>query len=343
MIDMIKSMMNNAKILLNDALKDTEYANYVDEILDHYKEFLKTGLDTGLIKTEDYLSLYVIKDIKYYNGTQYANWVNHSLTLQKRYFVERNNEERRNVLFHELIHSLMEKLFSYDNEKYTDFTNYVKNIDSLLTEEQITNIKNKYKDIFTDKYFENNSNIVCESFKTFNEVTTQYLAEVLTAHSYKKEIKEPDYFSSKIFNRDDYFISDFSTYPEYEQIFINFLRTLNGFGKIQDNNELLQKWFTMLSTGDIWNHIIGSYKEQDNTELLFEFLIGFAALRKAKENSMGIGVEYEGDKELLTNSLIELDKKLKKNINLQDEKKYDYEEYPPINEHTGVLRFNKKR
>ena len=107
-------------------------------------------------------------------------------------------------------------------------------------------------------------------------------------------------FSSKILTDNNGLLSDFSTYPEYEQIFLDFLRTINGFGQIDNNDELFNKWLVMLSNGSIWNQMICTYKNKDNLPLLFDFLISFGALRIAKEKAMGIGVEYLGDKEKLT-------------------------------------------
>ena len=71
-----------------------------------------------MVLNEKELSLFEINEVKYFDGNAYASWLLHSLTLQKRFFVERTKEERRNVLFHELIHSLMEQLFNLDNSYY---------------------------------------------------------------------------------------------------------------------------------------------------------------------------------------------------------------------------------
>ena len=49
-----------------------------------------------------------------------------------------------------------------------------------LAPEQFVILREIYIDLFSGKYYEKNSNVVCEAMQTFNEVTTQYLAELLT-------------------------------------------------------------------------------------------------------------------------------------------------------------------
>lgn len=339
----ILELIENASNKISNALVETEYKSYTEQIVRDYSIFLITIIEYGLIKDETELDLFKINTVKYFDGNAYASWGYHNLTIQKRFFVERNDEERRNVLFHELIHSLMEKLFTFDNPYFANFGKFLKNIDNLLTKDRINNIRRKFPDIFQSKYYDKNYNVVSESFQTFNEVTTQYLAEILTADSYSKNKQSPKHFQSKIFIENDYFLSDFSIYPEYEQIFLNFLRTINGFGNIESNDDLFYKWFMMLREGTIWNQIISTYKSKGNIELLFEFLISFAALRHAKESSMGIDVVYQGDKEVLTKSLIELDNKLKQNRNLDDECIFDYVEYPDVVEPVEIIRLTPRK
>ena len=303
----IDQMISVARNKISAALEDTEYFSYINEIVEDYAIFIKICIEKGLIKNEKELKLFEINNVKYFDGNAYASWLLHDLTLQKRFFVERTIEERRNVLFHELIHSLMEQLFNIDNLYYSNFLNYIKRLAQDLSQEQFDMLRKKYIDIFDSKYYEKSSNLVCEAMQTFNEVTTQYLAELLTNYSYGEPKKENSKFNSKIMMQNDHFKSFFVTYPEYEQLFINFLRTLNGFGSIEDNDELFHKWLNELKSGYIWDHIIGTYNREQNKELLLEFLAGFAAVRKAKESSMGIDVEYSGDRSLLTKNLIDLD------------------------------------
>lgn len=339
----ILEMIENAKNKISKALIETEYNYYTEEIAKDYGIFLTTAIEYGLVTNESELDLFKINNVRYFDGNAYASWGYHNLTIQKRFFVERNEEERRNVLFHELIHSLMENIFSFDNTYFRNFSRFLKSIDDLLTKDQIKNIRDKFPDMFQSKYYDKNYNAVSESFQTFNEVTTQYLTEILTANSYRKNRQQAKQFQSKIFLDNDYFVSDFSTYPEYEQIFLSFLRTINGFGNIQSNDELFCKWFMMLREGTVWNQIISTYKSKGNIELLFEFLITFAALRHAKESSMGLDVVYQSDKELLTRNLIELDCKLKKNRNFDDESVFDYVEYPDVVEPTEVIRITPRK
>ena len=170
----IEEMIIVAKNKISDALKQTEYSSYINEIVEDYAIFIRVCIENGLIKNESELELFRINDVKYFEGNAYASWIWHKLTLQKRFFVERTKEERRNVLFHELIHSLMEQLFNFDNLYYKNFLNYIKRMDENLSSEQFDKIRKKYIDIFNGKYYEKNSNLVCEAMQTFNEVTTQY-------------------------------------------------------------------------------------------------------------------------------------------------------------------------
>lgn len=338
----IEEMIIVAKNKISDALKQTEYSSYINEIVEDYAIFIRVCIENGLIKNESELELFRINDVKYFEGNAYASWIWHKLTLQKRFFVERTKEERRNVLFHELIHSLMEQLFNFDNLYYKNFLNYIKRMDENLSSEQFDKIRKKYIDIFNGKYYEKNSNLVCEAMQTFNEVTTQYLAELLTNYSYGNEKKNNSVFDSKIMIHNDHFKSCFVTYPEYEQLFLNFLRTLNGFGSIEDNDELFHKWFAELQSGYIWDRIIGTYNNEQNKEILLEFLAGFGAVRKAKESSMGIDVEYSGDKSLLTKNLIELDIVLVRNINHNKNVMFPHESIPDLPIEHISISFGKK-
>lgn len=335
-------MISVAKNKISDALCQTEYSIYINEIVKDYVLFIKICIEKGLIRNEKELSLFEINEVKYFDGNAYASWLLHSLTLQKRFFVERTKEERRNVLFHELIHSLMEQLFNLDNSYYSNFLNYIKRLVQDLPQKQLTTIRNKYIDIFKGKYYEKSSNLVCEAMQTFNEATTQYLAELLTNYSYGKSKRENSTFDSKIMVHNSHFKSFFVTYPEYEQLFINFLRTLNGFGGIEDNDKLFCKWFDELKSGYIWDHIIGTYNHEQNKELLLEFLAGFAAVRKAKESSMGIDAEYLGDRNLLTKNLVDLDTILIQNLNRNKSVKFPHENIPDLPTEHITNKFTKK-
>ena len=338
----INKMIEIAKNKISDALTSTEFSSYINEIIYDYVVFIKACIENGLIKSEEDLELFRIDDVKYFEGNAYASWLLHNLTLQKRFFVERTKEERRNVLFHELIHSLMEQLFALDNLYYRNFLNYIKRLAMDLAPEQFDILREKYIDIFSGKYYEKNSNVACEAMQTFNEVTTQYLAELLTNYSYGKPKKAKSTFDSKIIIQNDHFKSFFVTYPEYEQLFINFLRTLNGFGSIEDHDELFYKWFYELKSGYIWDHIIGTYNHDQNKKLLLEFLVGFAAVRKAKESSMGIDVEYSGDKNLLTKSLIDLDATLIQSINCNKIVVFSHESIPDLPSEHVTISFKHK-
>ena len=336
----IDQMVSIARNKISEALNQTEYSSHINEIVEDYVLFIKICIEKGLIKNEKDLELFEINSVKYFDGNAYASWSHHNLTVQKRFFVERTSEERRNVLFHELIHSLMENLFNHNNLYYSNFLNYINRLD--LPQEQFDIQREKYIDIFNDKYYEKNSNLVCGAMQTFNEVTTQYLAELLTNYSYGKSKKLNSPFDSKIMTQNNHFKSFFITYPEYEQLFINFLRTLNGFGNIEDNDKLFYKWFDMLKSGYIWDHIIGTYNHEQNKELLLEFLAGFTAVRNAKESSMGINVQYLGDKKLLTENLIDLDISLIQNYNYNKNVTFPHECIPDLPAEQVTFRFKSK-
>ena len=338
----IEEMIIRAKNKISAALEQTEYSSYIGEIVEDYVVFIKVCIEKGLINNVSELELFKIDDVEYFEGNAYASWLWHKLTLQKRFFVERTKEERRNVLFHELIHSLMEQLFAIDNLYYKNFLNYIKRLDEVLSLEQFDKIREKYIDIFNGKYYEKNSNLVCDAMQTFNEVTTQYLAELLTNYSYGTKKKNNSVFESKIMIPNEHFKSFFVTYPEYEQLFLNFLRTLNGFGSIEDNDELFHKWFDGLQSGYIWDHIIGTYNNEQNKEILLDFLVGFGAVRKAKESSMGINVEYSGNKNLLTKNLIGLDCVLTQNINHNKDVRFLHESIPDLPAEHISISFGKK-
>lgn len=120
------------------------------------------------------------------------------------------------------------------------------------------------------------------------------------------------------------------------------MRTLNGFGSIEDNDKLFCKWFDELKSGYIWDHIIGTYNHEQNKELLLEFLVGFAAVRKAKESSMGIDAEYLGDRNLLTKNLVDLDTILIQNLNRNKSVKFPHENIPDLPTEHITIKFTKK-
>ena len=333
---------NMAKVFeekLSLALHNTGYASYTSKIVEDYRVFLYTAVNYGLINNMDDFHLFDVFDVEYFDGLAYASWNTHRMTIQKRFFIERTEEEQRNVIFHELLHSLVNKMISDENNNigFVNYVNFIHNMNSMLIPMQVGAIRSKYSDIFTTPYYNQSSNMAFDATQSFNEVTTQYLAETLCAISYGKPKMDMQTFSSKILTDNNGLLSDFSTYPEYEQIFLDFLRTINGFGQIDNNDELFNKWLVMLSNGSIWNQMICTYKNKDNLPLLFDFLISFGALRIAKEKAMGIGVEYLGDKEKLTSGILELDEKLKQLRNYDPETIFEFEEYQPIQRETIKL------
>lgn len=65
-------------------------------------------------------------------------------------------------------------------------------------------------------------------------------------------------------------------------------------------------------------------------------------MRKAKESSMGIDVEYSGDKSLLTKNLIELDIVLVRNINHNKNVMFPHESIPDLPIEHISISFGKK-
>ena len=317
-----------AKENLEKGLKDTPYENEVDSILKDYLEFLKVGISFGLINLDN-INMYEIKEAKYIeNGNAYASWVMGNLTIQPRFFIERNSEERRNVLFHELIHSLMEKLINY-NVYADNFTNLCLNMSDYLDQKDIDSILEKFDDIMPLSIYEKKhpSSLASLSKIFINEATTQSLAEILTSISLNKSREGYKKVESKLFTEDTILQSNFATYPEYQQIFLSFLRTINGLGTIENDDKLFLEYFTRLENGTIWQQIVGTYSEKNKMPELFETLMTLTFLKNAKESSMGINVSFSGDKNKMTKLINDLITKLNQSRNLDEPKNYPYVEY----------------
>ena len=77
----IEEMIIVAKNKISDALKQTEYSSYINEIVEDYAIFIRVCIENGLIKNESELELFRINDVKYFEGNAYASWIWHKLTL----------------------------------------------------------------------------------------------------------------------------------------------------------------------------------------------------------------------------------------------------------------------
>ena len=229
-----------------------------------------------------------------------------------------------------MIHSLLDQLLS--SKQCVNFGNFLNKVNDILDKERISEILNNYQglvsDNFLDSKLKNIFNLVSLEISRFlNEATTQNLAEILTSKSLKKSRDDYQKFESKIFTTEILLTSNFCTYPEYQQVFNAFLRTINGLGNIDNDEELFSRYFEMLKSGVIWQQIIGTYSEKNKLSELFEFLMTMSILLTAKESSMGIGVEYEGDKNKLTQLINSLYNKMIELRNEDEIINYPYIEY----------------
>lgn len=331
-----------AKDNLHKGLNNTIYSDKADSILSDYLEFLKIGISFGLVNLEN-INMYVIKKVTFNEkGNAYALWCQGTLTIYPRFFLERNREEQRNVLFHELIHSLMEGLIVI-NDYVANFSNFCAKIRDYLNQDEINFIFEKYKGIIelSNYYINKPSNLACEVKIFINESTTQNLAEILTAKSLGKTREKYKKFDSKILTDDTMLQSNFVTYPEYQQVFNSFFRTINGLGTIESDEKLFLTYFKMLKSGTIWQQIIGTYFEKNKLPDLFEFLMTLSVLKMVKESSMGINVVYNGDKNKLTQLVNSMLIKMNQLRNTDELKNYPFVEFP--NPEPIKISFGSKR
>lgn len=333
-----------AKDNLHKGLNNTIYSDKAESILSDYLEFLKIGIAFGLINLEN-INMYTIKEVIFNEkGNAYASWCIGTLIIQPRFFLERNREEQRNVLFHELIHSLMESLI-VTNDYAANFSNFCAKMGDYLNQDEINFIFEKYKGIIElSNYYTNKpSNLACEVNAFINESTTQNLAEILTSRSLGKTRERYKKFDSKILTDDTILQSNFATYPEYQQVFNSFLRTINGLGIIESDEELFLEYFKMLESGTIWQQIIGTYFEKNKLPDLFEFLMTLSVFKMVKESSMGINVVYNGDKNKLTQLVNSMFIKMNQLRNNDELKNYPFVEFPKPEPESIKFSFGPKR
>lgn len=326
-----------AKDNLQKGLNNTIYFDKIESILSDYLEFLKVGVAYGLINLEN-INIYNIKEVVFLEkGNAYARWNSGKLILEPRFFLERNREEQRNVLFHELIHSLMEGLIKI-NDYSRNFLYFCDKIGEYLTQDEINFIFEKYKGIIELKNTCKPSDLACEAVVFINEATTQNLAEILANKSLGKTPEKYKKFDSKILTDDTILQSNFVTYPEYQQVFNYFLRTINGLGNIESDEKLFLEYFKMLKSGTIWQQIIGTYSEGNNLFYLFEFLITLCVFKQVKESSMGINVVYTGDKNKLTQLVNQMCIKMNQLRNKDELKNYPFVKFPTPAPKTAIFK-----
>ena len=349
MEDKVMKLIERAKDNLNSALLNTMYADKSDSILSHYIEFLKTGISVGLINEKN-IDVYEIKEVVFNEkGNAYARWSLNTLILEPRFFIERNEQGQRITIFHELIHSLMEKLI-VNNEFCSNFKNFCYHTNQ--SEGYVTSgTIEKYMNMFDKTLIQLGHishwqstplNLTSLSITFFNEATTHNLAEILTARSYNQKRGEYKNFDSKILTDASILKSNFDTYQEYQQPFNYFLRTINGLGKFDNDEELFIEYFKMLWNGTIWQQIIGTYAEKNNLKELFEILNAMAVLLRAKESSMGINVVYSGNKDELTQLINSICVKMNELRDNNEIKQYPFIEYMPIPTRRASLSFGKR-
>lgn len=328
-IELIKTAEEN----LRKGLNNTKYYDKIEEILSYYIEFLKTGIAFGIINNDN-INIYTITEVVYNEKSNaYARWSRFerygTLTLAPRFFLERNSEEQKNIIFHELIHSLMVNLIK-ESCFFHNFSNFCVKIKDYLTQKDIDSILEKFKGIIelSNHYIDKPGNLVSEIGGFINEATTQNLAEILVAKSLNKPRNEYKKFESKILTDESILVSNFATYPEYQYVFNSFLRTINGLGTIENDEILFLEYFKMLQNETIWQQIIGAYFEKEKNFELFEFMMTMVVLKKVKEKSMGINVEYTGDKTKFTYLINSLCVKMNQLRNTDEIKNYPYVEFP---------------
>ena len=292
MVEMNEKLVEDFKNALLQGLVNTDYFNFVKEIGDDYEEFIKIGIKMGFIKCENELNILRISSVKYCDGKIDAKIADDTLILQKNFFSERNYRERKIIVFHVLFYKLFEKYFSLNNSQVQNFVNY---------------LNNNYT--FIDKA------ILYEALEILKVCTSQYLSQIIVSLTYQKNRKKINSFSSSVFFNNRYFLTDFIIYQEYEQLFIHFLKTLKN---IENNEELFNYWFDMIQSGEAWPNIIGIYN--DNKDLLVNFFDNIVQVKRMIEISES-KVISEHQKYIITNNLIELDCKLKKQASCKNLKK----------------------
>lgn len=292
MVEKTEKMVEDFKNALLQGLTNTDYFSFVKEIVDDYEYFMKICISMGFIKCENELNLLKISKVKCSDGKTYAKLANEILFLQQKFFTEKDYEERRNIIFHELFFSLLETDFSFNNLHVQYFINYLNN--------------NNFK----------NNDVIYEALEILKICTAQYLSQIVISLAYRKNRKKISSFSSNIFFNNRYFLTNFIIYPEYEQLFLHFLKTLYN---IESDDELFENWFNMLQNGEVWYHIANIYSKE-NEDLLLCFLKRLVQIKKMIELSKN-EVLSEHEKYIFTNDLIELDHNLKKQVESKTLKK----------------------
>ena len=302
-------LKKTAKEQIKEVLKYTNYKRQINKIISYYLEFLKKGIETGLINEEN-INLFQIKRFDYIKGNAFAAWTNNYLMLQPKFFDELDPEDKKLIIFHECLHAINTPLLKEENESANYFYNYCTLLNDTISKDKTLKFLKQFDEaIITENDMSNPSNIAKESTQLIDEYTTQYMAELMN-HNRKLGEKEP--FASKILSNNYDIKSNFRIYPEYQQIFTSFLRTINGLGGIKDDNLMFNAFYQMLQKGTIWKQIIGTYQDKGTEQELFEFLLVLGILKRVKNDSIASNIFYYSNKdkftELVYNTCLKMNK-----------------------------------
>ena len=325
--DKISSMVKDFESKVITTFENTEYSNECQQITDAYKNYLLCGIRNGFINSGN-LDEFIVGEIIFGHANSYAEatvilGMLPDLTINERFFLELkgNKKHKNNVIYHELSHMHITLLC---RKNFVNLANWGRYLDQKMGH--------------TNSEFSSQ----CDKIITFfNEFLTQETAERFSTEIDGSERKKHK-FESKIFTADLECESDFQTYEDYQELFLSFARTLNGFGNLEDA-KIYENFKKMVEEGTISNHIIGTYQEQNRELELMNIFALLNNVKKAHASAMGIDVFYSGDKDALTaevNNMLEYLQSIK---NMDDFKKYHVEEYPSQPNRVVKLSFGKSK
>lgn len=320
--NIILDMVQDFEIKVQEALQKTKYSDEIRPIVDSYKNYLINGVKNSFI-TRTNINEFKLAEFSFLEGRAYASIAVDSLRIYPRFFIELKDDQqhKNNVLYHELSHMHFSPLCQKVPDNLINFGYYLDN--------KVGNNDFKFRN-------------ACGEVRSFwNEFLSQETAE-RSSEKIDGNKRQKHKFESKIFTSDINCESNFQTYEDYQELFLSFARTLNGFGKLNDA-QIYDKFKEMLENGTIQNHIIGTYQEQNKELDLMNIFILINKVKKAHEEAMGIGVVYLGDKNALTEEVNAMLEYLQSNKNLEDFKEFPVEDYPNPPTRTIKLSFGKPK
>lgn len=304
----IQTMVQDFEEKVNKAFENTKYSNETNQIIEAYRNYLNQGIKNGFIKPDE-LNLYRFSTVIY--DPEFSGYANTGFTISERYFLELkdDNIHKNNVIYHEFTHLHFTPQCNKNLTNLNGFNYYI------LKKIGHTNFKAG-----------SDYDIASNAVVLMNEFLTQETAERFSEEIDGNKRREKHKFNSKIFTPDINCESNFQTYQDYQELFLAFARTINGFGNLKDA-EIYDKFKDMLEEGTIANQIIGTYQEKNKECDLINVFILMGKVKLAHESAMGINKSYSGDKEALTNEVNMMLKYLRENKNLDEFKKYSVKEY----------------